>query len=90
MDLFSDTESAIAPGDGARLEALGTATTGPEAAADTGTARDEGWPPLVALILAIMLAEWALYERDGARRIWATIRGVGRRSGRATPAAGKR
>jgi len=90
VDLFSDTESAIAPGDGARLEALGAATTGPEAAADTGTARDEGWPPLVALILAIMLAEWALYERDGARRIWATIRGVGRRSGRATPAAGKR
>jgi hypothetical protein len=90
VDLVSVTESAIAPGDGRRLEALGTVAEDPATAAISGTARDEWWPPLVALILVILLAEWALYERDGARRIWGAIRGAGRRTGRATPAAGKR
>jgi len=89
VDLFSVTESAIAPGDGVRLEALGTTARGPVTGAEAGTARDEWWPPLVALILVILLAEWALYERDGARRIWAAIRGAGRRP-RASASGGRR
>ena len=90
VDLFSITESAIAPGDGVRIEALGTPAGEPVEGAAPGTARDEWWPPLVALVLIILLAEWALYERDGARRIWAAIRGAGRRPGRPSPARGKR
>jgi hypothetical protein len=90
VDLLSVTESSIAPGDGARLAALGTdPADGPVAAA--GTARDDWWPPIVALILLVLLLEWALYERDGARRIWASIKGLGRRGGTATtPAGGRR
>jgi hypothetical protein len=37
-------------------------------------ARDEWWVPLVVLLLAILAAEWLLYERDGARRIANGIR----------------
>jgi hypothetical protein len=90
VDLLSVTESSIAPGDGFRLVALGRdPADGPAAAA--GTARDDWWPPIVALILLVLLAEWSLYERDGARRIWAALRGLGRRGGAsATPAGGRR
>jgi Ca-activated chloride channel homolog len=85
VDLFSKSESNIAPGDASRLEALGNAASG--AVVAEGVARDEWWPPLVALVLAILLAEWALYERDGARRIWAAVRGGLRRP---AAASGKR
>jgi hypothetical protein len=73
VDLFSAEESAIAPGDGSRLTALGS---GEEVAAGVpGVARDEWWAPLAAIALAVLLLEWALYERDGARRILGTVRG---------------
>lgn len=90
VDLLSVTESSIAPGDGVRLAALGRVPAdGPVAAA--GTARDDWWPPIVALILLVLLAEWALYERDGARRIWVAVKGLGRRGGpTTTPAGGRR
>ena len=68
VDLFSPQESNIAPGDGSRLAALG-GEVGP-GAATAGTARDEWWPLVAAIVLAVLMAEWLLYERDGARRIW--------------------
>ncbi len=88
VDLLSVTESSIAPGDGVRLAALGTDPADGQVAA-AGTARDEWWPPVVALILLLLLAEWTLYERDGARRIWASVRGI-RRRGVPVPSAGGR
>ncbi|MFN8620173.1 MAG: VWA domain-containing protein [Chloroflexota bacterium] len=87
VDLLSVSESAIAPSDPARIVAIGTTAGSDPDTAAPGTARDEWWPWLVALILLALLAEWALYERDGARRIWAAIRH--RRPGSA-PAPGAR
>lgn len=72
VDLFSPEESNIAPGDGARLVALGEAAA-PDAA-PAGVARDEWWPALVLAALALLLVEWLVYERDGARRITAAVR----------------
>ncbi|MDQ3938669.1 MAG: hypothetical protein M3253_08335, partial [Chloroflexota bacterium] len=67
VDLFSHEESNIRPGDGARLEALGSSAD--PAAVEMSVARDEFWPWLVLLVLGFLLAEWAVYERDGARRL---------------------
>jgi Ca-activated chloride channel family protein len=67
VDLFSHEESNIRPGDGARLEALGS--NGDPAAVEAGVARDEFWPWLVLLALGFLVAEWVVYERDGARRL---------------------
>jgi len=72
VDLFSVEESNIAVGDGGRLAALGS-TTAPDAA-PAGVARDEWWPLLVVAALILLLAEWLVYERDGARRIGAGAR----------------
>ena len=74
VDLFAPDESNIAPGDGSRLVALGSAT--PPSPAEAGTARDEFWPLLVTLALVFLAAEWLVYERDGARRIGRAIRGA--------------
>lgn len=85
VDLFSAQESNIRPGDGARLAALG----GNAAPVDgePGTARDEWWPMLVLLVLAGLMVEWLLYERDGARRLW---HGARDRLRGLTPARGRR
>ncbi|HYI22053.1 MAG TPA: BatA and WFA domain-containing protein [Candidatus Limnocylindrales bacterium] len=72
VDLFSPDESNIRPGDGARIDSLGTNTPTDPAAA--GTARDEFWPLLVALTLLFLVVEWLVYERDGARRIANSIK----------------
>jgi hypothetical protein len=80
VDLFSPEESNIRPGDGARITSLGTAV--PEIPAETGTARDEFWPLLVALALAFLLVEWLVYERDGARRILNALRTANPMTGR--------
>ncbi|HEY7599639.1 MAG TPA: hypothetical protein VH741_06910, partial [Candidatus Limnocylindrales bacterium] len=74
VDLFSAEESNIAPGDGARLSALGT--TGQPAPAEAGTARDEFWPLVALLALVFLLIEWLVYERDGARRLGQLVRGA--------------
>jgi hypothetical protein len=84
VSLFDEAESNIAPGDGSALEALGAPVAGPTAA--TGTARDELWFPLALAVLGLLLAEWAVYERDGllrlrralAERRAALLRAVGR------------
>jgi Ca-activated chloride channel homolog len=81
VDLFSHEESNIRPGDGARLTALGAQDGGEPV--EAGLARDEFWPWLVLLVLGFLLAEWLVYERDGARRIASWLRGLPglRRSG---------
>jgi hypothetical protein len=84
VDLFSVEESNISAGDGTRLVALGTAAA-PDAA-PAGVARDEWWPLLVLAVLALLLVEWLVYERDGARRIGAAVR---RRIGELTPWRGR-
>src|SRR3990170_2518981 len=71
VDLFDPEESNIASGDGARLAAL----CGPPAAGgQAGIARDEWWIPIALLALLLLLAEWLVYERDGARRIVGALR----------------
>jgi hypothetical protein len=86
VDLFSKEESNIATGDGQRLVAIGG--TAQPAGADPGVARDEWWPLLVAGVLALLLLEWAVYERDGARRLGNGMRralaGLSLRRGRAS------
>jgi hypothetical protein len=74
VDLFSPDESNIRPGDGARITALGSSEELP--ASEAGVARDEFWPLLAALVLGFLLAEWMVYERDGARRIANRLRGA--------------
>ena len=74
VDLFSKEESNIAAGDGERLAAIGG--TPQPAGAAPGVARDEWWPLLVAGVLALLLLEWGVYERDGVRRLSNGVRGM--------------
>ena len=67
VDLFAPDESNVSPGDGARLAALGPSA--PAAPGEAGVARDEFWPLLVLIALGFLVAEWIVYERDGARRL---------------------
>lgn len=77
--LFDVNESTIAPGSPATITSLGG--TGPGASPAPGasgtpgdpatqrpTTRDELWVPIVALILAVLCIEWALFHRDGLVR----------------------
>jgi Ca-activated chloride channel family protein len=73
VNLFDPDESNIAPNGGESLVALGTAA--PPATGEEGRARDEWWLPLALLILALLMLEWLVYERDGARRLIAATRG---------------
>ncbi len=81
VDLFAPEESNIRPGDGARIASLGRDT--PIDPAAVGVSRNEFWPILVALTLLFLVAEWLVYERDGARRIMNKLRA-------ANPLAGRR
>jgi hypothetical protein len=72
VDLFDLDESNIAPGDGARIAAVGVERSATGAPA--GIARDEWWVPLALLALLLLVLEWLVYERDGARRIWQAAR----------------
>jgi hypothetical protein len=84
VDLFSVEESSIGPGSVATIEALGGARAGsadPSASPGVGAgpsattpterrpARDELWAPLLLIVLLLLCVEWAVYERDGLRRI---------------------
>ncbi len=86
VDLFSVRESSIGPGSAALIEALGAVRAGqpgagpgasPEdgaaAAAERRPARDELWAPLLLIVLVLLCVEWAVYERDGLRRIRRSI-----------------
>jgi len=79
VDLFDVGESTIAPGSAAAIEALGTGSTGGAVPADRPSARDELWAPLLLIVLAILLVEWAVYERDALARF---RRGLPERLGR--------
>jgi hypothetical protein len=82
VDLFDAEESNIAPGDGSRISAVGTASAGD---GEPGIARDEWWVPLALLALLLLLAEWLVYERDGARRLRNALRERLRRPALALP-----
>jgi VWA domain-containing protein len=84
VDLFSVAESSIGPGSAATIEAIGHSRAGspdpsasPAAGAgstattptDRRPARDELWAPLLLIVLILLCVEWAVYERDGLRRI---------------------
>jgi hypothetical protein len=67
VNLFDPDESNVAPGSGEALAALGAPA--PSATDEQGRARDEWWIPVALLILALLMLEWLVYERDGARRL---------------------
>lgn len=72
------------------------APTGSPSASGSGTgavteerppARDELWVPIVLVALAVLLAEWLVYQRDAVTRLWRGLRArLGR--GEAAPAGG--
>jgi hypothetical protein len=85
VDLLDVDESVIAPGDPAKLTALGTAPgTGPGSGApvERPNARDELWIPIVLIALVLLTLEWLVYERDTLARI---RRAVAARLGRSRP-----
>ncbi|MFN8631420.1 MAG: hypothetical protein U0838_14215, partial [Chloroflexota bacterium] len=80
VDLLDVDESNIAPGDPARIEALGArpadqaspgASPAAGGAATTAPAqsRDELWIPLTLIALAVIALEWMVYERDTLVRL---------------------
>jgi hypothetical protein len=81
VDLFDVGESTIAPGSAAAIEALGSGGGG-TAPTDRPGARDELWTPLLLVVLAILLVEWAVYERDALARIRRSLAGRLERIGR--------
>jgi hypothetical protein len=55
--------------------------------ADRPPARDELWVPIVLIALAVLLAEWIVYQRDAVTRLWRGFRSrLGR--GEAAPTSG--
>ena len=68
VDLFDEGESNITPGNGPALEALGAPPVDPAERTASAT-RDELWFPLALLALAVLIAEWLVYERDGLVRL---------------------
>jgi Ca-activated chloride channel family protein len=83
VDLFDVDESTIAPGDAAKLTALGGTTTAPGSSTTPGAggggvtrpaARDELWVPVLLAVLAFLLIEWAVYQRDALIRSWRALR----------------
>ena len=79
VDLLDVDESNIAPGDPAKLTALGKPAASPNPGAGTGAtgtaaakepaARDELWIPIVLVALLVLTAEWLVYERDTVSRL---------------------
>jgi hypothetical protein len=80
VDLLDVNESDIAPGDPAKLTALGRAASSPSpgsssgagiaaTAADRPNARDELWIPVVLVALVLLSLEWLVYERDTVARL---------------------
>ena len=60
-------------------QAAGGGTTEPRPAA-----RDELWVPIVLVVLAVLIAEWLVYQRDAVLRLWRGVAGrVPRRGGSA-------
>jgi hypothetical protein len=90
VDLLDVNESMIAPGDIAKITALGEAVPGAGGVAegeaqDRPNARDELWVPIVLVALLVLTAEWLVYERDTLARL---RRALASRFGRAGPGVG--
>jgi Ca-activated chloride channel family protein len=89
VDLLDVDESRIAPGDPAKLTALGAepdaspGTGGASAPVERPDARDELWVPIVLVALLVLTVEWLVYERDTLARM---RRSIASRLGRSTPA----
>jgi len=86
VDLFDVGESTIAPGSADALERLGTGPgvgTGGAAGGAAGQrppARDDLWIPLAAIVLAFLVLEALVFQRDALVRIRRRLgRGVRRR-----------
>ena len=80
VDLLDVNESMIAPGDIARLTALGAPAPGPDtgaggAAGERPNARDELWIPVVLIALLVLTVEWLVYERDTLARLRRAVTG---------------
>ncbi len=79
VGLLDLDESRIAPGDIARLTALGQPAASPVTGAGAGAtdprpnARDEIWIPIVLLALLVLTIEWLVYERDTLARLRRSI-----------------
>ena len=76
VGLLDVDESRIAPGDAARLQALGQAAASPGPGTGAGAAaearpnaRDEIWIPIVLVALLVLTLEWLVYERDTLARL---------------------
>jgi hypothetical protein len=69
--LLDVDESRIAPGDPAKLQALGRTAAGGGASPDEPrpNARDEIWIPIVLIALVVLTVEWLVYERDSLARL---------------------
>jgi hypothetical protein len=91
VDLFDVAESDIAPRSPEALTALGRATPSPAPGAtgapDTRAAdarpraRDELWVPIVLVVMAGLLVEWGVYQRDALTRGWRSLRSRAARPG---------
>jgi hypothetical protein len=77
-----DAQPSASPGGSDAAPSPSPAVTG-VAPADRPPARDELWVPILLLVLAVLLVEWAVYQRDALTRLW---RGIGSRLRR--PAGG--
>jgi hypothetical protein len=64
------------PSDGPSATATPAPTGGPGAAATARPpARDELWIPIILIVLAVLMAEWLVYQRDAVLRLWRGFRG---------------
>jgi hypothetical protein len=79
VGLLDVDESRIAPGDIAKLTALGKPAASPGTGTGAGTtdprpnARDEIWIPIVLVALLVLTIEWLVYERDTLARLRRSI-----------------
>ncbi len=74
VSLLDVDESRIAPGDAAKLQAMGApvASPGTGGAAPSEprpNARDEIWIPILLVALTVLTIEWLVYERDTLARL---------------------
>ncbi len=94
VGLLDVDESRIAPGDAARLQAMGSSAASPGdgtgavpgAGAGRPSARDELWIPIVVVALLVLTLEWLVYERDTLARLRRAV--AIRLRGGARPAGG--
>jgi len=77
INLFSNDESDVTPGDPTRITDMGRVPDGP--AGPVQTVRSEWWWPLALVALALLAVEWILFHRPTRRTLG---RALGRLTGR--------